>query len=324
MSVPSPELSSPFATGGGGHNFENHVQSAFVILMLSGGIVPCLPPFPIKMIKLQGKHDGYEMDDCIVFLEDRSGRHKPKLLAQIKHSVSITENDEVFADVIRAAWADFRNRSIFNPNSDALVLITGPLSATDTENARRILEWARHSATAQEFLDNVNLGKFSSEAKRTKLKAFRVQLQKANGGVDVGDDELWKFLKSFHLLGYDLDIFSGVTLSLLNSHIAQFAIDDVVELWTRVRSEVASFNQNAGTITIETLSKEVTAAFAQRLQQQTIPKELLEQKPPAAAPALPAGADYENALMFASLIGGWNEKIQGDAEAIKQLIDRND
>jgi len=252
MSVDTSRLSSPFATGGGGHNFENHVQSAFVVLMLAGGIIPCLPPFAIKMIKLQGKYEGYETDDCIVSVEDRSGRQKGKLLAQIKHAVSITENDEIFAEVIRAAWADFQNKSIFNATRDALALITGPLSATDTENARRILEWARHSATAQEFLDKVDLGQFSSEAKRNKLKAFRSQLQKANEGVDVGNENLWRFLKSFHLLGYDLDIVSGVTLSLLNSHIAQFAVDDVLELWTRVRSEVASFNENAGTITRET------------------------------------------------------------------------
>jgi hypothetical protein len=324
MSVATTELTSPFVTGGGGHNFEIHVQSAFVILMLSGGIVPCLPPFPIKMIKLQGKYEGYNTDDCIVFLEDRTGRQKPKLLAQIKHVVSVTENNKTFAEVIRAAWADFRNPSIFDPNCDAVALITGPLSATDTKNTRIILEWARHAGSAQEFLNKVNLSKLSSDAKQSKLNAFRVQLQKANGGVDVGDEELWKFLKMFHLLGYDLDIASGVTLSLVKSHIAQFTTDNVVELWTKVADEVSSFNQNAGTITVETLSKEIMGAFRQRLQQQTMPTELLEQKPPPPPSALPTGVDNETALMFASLIGGWNEKIQGDLEAIKELVKGND
>src|SRR5262245_11904015 len=256
MSDATTDLSSPFVTGGGGHNFEIHVQSVFVILMLSGGTVPCLPPFPIKMIKLQGKYEGYETDDCIVFLEDRTGRQKPKLLAQIKHVVSITERDETFAKVIRAAWADFISPSVFDPNCDALALITGPLNAADTENARTILEWARHAQSAEEFLNKVNLSKFSSDAKQSKLKAFRMQLQKANGDVDVGDENLWRFLKAFHLLAYDLDIASGVTLSLVKSHIAQFAADNVVELWAKVVDEISSFNQNAGTITTETLSRE--------------------------------------------------------------------
>ena len=105
--------------------------------------------------------------------------------------------------------------------------LSGPLSASDIENVRVVLERARHSATFQEFLDKVNLAKFSSDAQREKCEAFRVQLKAANKGVDVGDEQLWKFLKCFHLLGFDLDITSGVTLSLLNSHIAKFKCGDV-------------------------------------------------------------------------------------------------
>jgi hypothetical protein len=58
MSGELKQLSNPFSSGGGGHNFENHVQAAFVVLMLTGGIAPCVQPLPIKRIKLQGKYDG--------------------------------------------------------------------------------------------------------------------------------------------------------------------------------------------------------------------------------------------------------------------------
>lgn len=83
MSDEPAKLSNPFSTGGGGHNFENNVQAAFVILMLTGGVVPCLQPLPIKQIKLQGKYAGYDTDDFIVFAESRNGTQKAKLLAQI-------------------------------------------------------------------------------------------------------------------------------------------------------------------------------------------------------------------------------------------------
>ena len=59
--------------------------------MLTGGVVPCLRPWPIKKIKLQGKYAGYNTDDFIAFVEERTGEQKAKLLAQIKHSVAITE-----------------------------------------------------------------------------------------------------------------------------------------------------------------------------------------------------------------------------------------
>src|ERR1035437_310275 len=131
MSANVSQLSNPFSTGGGGHNFENSVQSAFVVLMLSGGVVPCLPALPIKQIILQGKYAGYDTDDFIVFVESQDGKRKAKLLAQIKHSISFTENDQIFGEVMQSAWSDFQNDKIFDRETDAIAIITGLLSAHD-------------------------------------------------------------------------------------------------------------------------------------------------------------------------------------------------
>src|SRR5580700_1937714 len=97
------QLSSPFATGAGGPLFENQVQTSFVILMLTGGICPCLRR-PITQIKLQGRYAGFHTEDFIAFAEEGNGRNKAKLLAQIKHSVSITARNPAFSDAIAAAW----------------------------------------------------------------------------------------------------------------------------------------------------------------------------------------------------------------------------
>src|SRR3972149_5244280 len=67
------QLSNPFSTGGGGGLFEAHVQASFVALMLTGGFAQCLPCWPIKKIKLQGKYAGYDTDDLIVFVEKPDG-----------------------------------------------------------------------------------------------------------------------------------------------------------------------------------------------------------------------------------------------------------
>lgn len=40
MSEEGAQLSNPFSTGGGGLNFERHVQAGFIVLMLTGGVVP--------------------------------------------------------------------------------------------------------------------------------------------------------------------------------------------------------------------------------------------------------------------------------------------
>jgi hypothetical protein len=183
------------------------------------------------------------------------------LLAQIKHEISITEKDETFSSVIQAAWSDFTDTSVFDPATDALALITGPLSKSDINNVRPLLEWARHSDDEIEFLNKVQTEHFSSDPKRTKLSVFKSHLTKANGGTEVSDKQLWQFMKAFHLLGYDLDAESGNTLSLIQSLIAQYSTDSPSSLWARIVDAVQLANQNAGTITLETLPQDIRAKF---------------------------------------------------------------
>ena len=261
MTESTKEQSNPFSTGGGGTNFETRVQAAFTVLMLTGCIAPCLPPYPITKLKLQGHYAGFATDDFIVFTKHIQTAKEAKLLAQIKHDIHITTNDETFAEVIKSAWNDFTGKE-FNKGSDALVLITGPLSATDTNNVRPILEWARSCENEKEFVDKINTHNFSSDAKRTKLEVFKKQLKMANSEIEVSDKQLWEFLKAFHLIGYDLDAEAGSTLSLLYSLIAQYSKDELeAHLWARIVDFVQTANQNAGTLVLETLPEDIRGAF---------------------------------------------------------------
>jgi hypothetical protein len=255
------QQSNPFSTGGGGPNFETRVQAAFTVLMLSGRIAPCLPPLPISKIKLQGLYAGFNTDDFIVFSKQPETEKEAKLLAQIKHDISITAGNTTFSEVIQSTWDDFNDEG-FDSSIDALALITGPLSATDINDVRPILEWARHAENEEEFFSKVNTANFSSDAKRKKLEAFKTHLKTANDETDVSDKQLWKFLKSFHLIGYDLDTESGSTLSLLHSLIAQYSNEGAPSLWARVIDAVQIANQNAGTITLETLPEDIRTAFS--------------------------------------------------------------
>jgi hypothetical protein len=255
------QQSNPFSTGGGGPNFETRVQAAFTVLMLTGRLAPCLPPFPITKIKLQGRYTGFNTDDFIVFSKHPETEKEAKLLAQIKHDISITAKNTTFAEVIQSTWNDFNDEN-FDSNTDALALITGPLSATDINDVRPILEWARHSEDEKEFFAKINTADFSSDAKRTKLEAFKMHLKTANDGTDVSPKELWEFLKVFHIIGYDLDTESGGTLSLLYALIAQYSNESALSLWARVVNAVQIANQNAGTINLETLPEDIRTVFS--------------------------------------------------------------
>jgi len=114
MNTNSKKLSSSISTGNAGALFEAHVQASFVTLMLTGGYAPCLPCWPIKEINLQGKIDGFDTDDLIVYVENSDTGERRKLLGQIKRSITITEGNDRFGEVILAAWNDFNNPKTFS------------------------------------------------------------------------------------------------------------------------------------------------------------------------------------------------------------------
>jgi len=251
--------SNPSSEGGLGTIFETRVQAAFVLLMLSGRVAPCLPPFPLIKLKLQGGYADFETDDFIAFA--KQGEKEAKLLAQIKHDTSITTGNKNFVTTVHRAWNDFNNPSLFNPKMDSIALVTGPLSATDIKHVRPVLEWARYCENEAEFFLKINKPGFASKEKKAKIEVFRTVLIEANG-TELSDQQLWSFLKSFHLIGYDLDQESGGTRSLLLSLIAQYAKGEPSSLWTKIVDAVQTANQNAGTITLETLPEEITSVFS--------------------------------------------------------------
>jgi hypothetical protein len=213
MSHIGKELSNPYSTGGGGIHFENRVQASFVVLMLTGGFSPCLPTWPIEEIILQGKYRGFDTDDLIIKTRQSGQNRQAKLLGQIKHLISITNRDKVFGEVMQAAWNDFNNTKVFNEETDAIALITGPLSATDTIHVRSLLGQALHSKNASDFIERISLARFTSNEQRNKLEVFKNHLKVANRNKELTDEQLFRFLRRFHLLIYDLDI-KGVTYSL--------------------------------------------------------------------------------------------------------------
>lgn len=311
------KLSNPFSTGGGGVHFEAHVQASFVVLMLTGGHAPCLPCWPIAEIKLQGKIDGFDTDDLVVVVENVNSKERRKLLGQVKYSISITQGSALFGEVIQAGWNDFNNPQVFTRGKDIIALITGPLSSTDKHNVSWLLNQARHTKNVDEFFRNVYQANFSPPKSAEKLEVIQHHLKAANGGNDVSRDELYDFLKHFHLLGYDLGNEFGVVLSLLHSHISQFQQQHPQWVWARIVDIVQTLNQNAGTITPDKLPDDLREAFKQKAVAE-MPEEFkaAQEKPKTDWTQHPDATH----LALAILIGSWQDKSQCDREAITQLL----
>jgi hypothetical protein len=310
------QISNPFSTGGGGMRFETQVQASFAVLMLATGFAPCLPCRPIRKIVLQAQWTKRKTDDLIVFTSHHDLSEERKLHVQIKHTLSFTEANTTFAEVIQAMWADFINAELFTRGKDALALVTGPLSATDIEDTRTILEWARHSASVDEFLTKVNKAKFSSNGKREKLKAFRHHVNAAAKDT-VSDDEFFQFLRHFHLLGYDLDVRSGVMHALLHTIVARHAPDTAESVWARVVQEVQSANQNGGTLTVEFFPDDLRELFGPAVRE-AMPTIITSTLPPTSALAWNT-PDFAPALVTMNLLGACDESHDADMAAVRAL-----
>jgi len=318
MSGSQKKLSNSFSTGGGGSHFEAHVQASFVVLMLTGGYAPALPSWPIVEIKLQGKIDGFDTDDLIVYVENPDSKRRSKLLGQVKHSIGFTIGNKILPEVIQASWDDFQNSEVFTKKRDIIALITGPLTETDFKNVSWLLDQARYTKDVTEFLRNVSRSKFSPSKATEKLDAFRYHLKNANNDVDLTNDELYEFLNHFYLLGYDLGKEGGVVLSLLHSHISQFNSSYPKWAWSRVVDIVQTWNQNAGTIVIDKLPDDIKDVFVQEAVA-SIPEDFVVPKTPATKGSL-GGHVSANAIAFANLFGSWDENNEADLEIIGGII----
>jgi hypothetical protein len=318
--VKKKRLSNSFSTGGGGGHFEANVQASFVTLMITGGYSPCLPRWPIVEVKLQGKIDGFDTDDLIVFVEDPESKERRKLLGQVKHAISITKGDKLFGEVLQAAWNDFNNSAVFVKDRDAIALITGPMSARDQHNVSWLLEQARRTKDAEEFYRRVEQTNFSPPYCGEKLEAIRFHLGTANGGEAVSNTRLYEFLRRFHLLGYDLDNDAGVALSLLHSHISQFHRKFPEWAWARIVEIVQTWNRAAGNITTAALPDDLLDVFRQQTRAvlEEFPKELAVTE---RMPATDWGSHPEATfLALALLVGTWNESNQSDIQEISTLF----
>ena len=194
-------IPSPLSTGGAGNNYENFVQSLFVLHMIIEKGICCFPDCTIQKIAIQGRYAGYQTDDCILFLLNTGTRTDHKLLLQIKKNVTITESDEWFKESIQAAWKDFNNDEIFNKLKDRIALVTSHLTKTDQNDVRTCLAWARHSVTAADFFQKVNT--VGSATKKKKIDVFRKILMLAGEKPEVSDDLLWQFLARYEIIVVD-------------------------------------------------------------------------------------------------------------------------
>jgi len=121
------------------------------------------------------------------------------LAAQVKLSLTISENDEECRKTFLALWADYNNSHLFDREKDRLALFVQLGTNTLLGDFGRLLDVASTSADPSDF--GVRLSEASRKVKEQE-KAIRAIV--ANGTTIVTDDGFLGFLKILSLGSYDL------------------------------------------------------------------------------------------------------------------------
>ncbi len=248
------EKGSVFQKGGGGTNFEQNVQTAFLVTMLVGGDVPCIQSSRISEIALQVTNRGYETDDLLVVAKSEDGEHR--MLIQVKHEITFTAKNELCKVVLSAFWKDYNNTYVFNKEKDKLVVVKSGLTKSERNHLKSVLNWANTHSTATDFVSEVN----RIEAKKEQLNVFRAVLKEANNNIELTDEELCNFLKCVDVLEYDFlnegSICKTYFLNLIKLCKNTTSALNEEDIWNSLYSYVSSINHSGGSVTLESVKEQ--------------------------------------------------------------------
>lgn len=242
---------SVFQKGGGGTNFEQLVQTAFMTTLIIRGNVPCIPSGELSEVAMQVTNRGYETDDFMATAKSTSGEHR--LLVQVKHDISFTADNEKFKEVINAFWKDYNNTSIFDKSRDKLIVVKNGLTKDERNHLKSLFNWALNHATETDFHLEVNRIK----AKKNRLDVFRSVLKEANDNTDLTDKEIWEFLKCVDVLEYDFlnegSIDKTYFFNLIKLSRSKTSTATESEIWNNIFSYASILNKDGGSATLESI-----------------------------------------------------------------------
>lgn len=208
------KISNAFSTGGGGVNFEQQIQAMFLLSLLIDGFCPAMNE-QTKKVHFQAKHLGHDVDDLVVITY--RNQSEGKMACQIKHSITATEKDKTFQEVICAAWNDF-NKEDFDRDRDRIALVTAQISNKAQQSLRFLHVEAIGAIDAEAFMERIDVPVFSNNDNQKMLAAIKECISLAKG-CEPTNEEVWKFCKAFILLLFDMDCAESVNRALSASLI---------------------------------------------------------------------------------------------------------
>ena len=193
---------SSSSTGGAGTAFEQQAGAMFLALLLTHGFPVVFRDCLVEEVAFQTRRLGWQTDDLLVTCSS-AHRGQRKLAIQVKRTFHATASSTDCKETFRGFWQDFKSANRFNPDCDAFVLVT--LNATQALQGGLglLLECARSSSDETDFADRLTQRGLYSQKVRNCYSIIKTIIE-ATEPESLNDGDFWRFLKSVHLLSWDL------------------------------------------------------------------------------------------------------------------------
>lgn len=264
---PQPDrVSSPVATGQGGAFFEQHVDAAFLALLLVRGIPPIFTDSQIVEVSFQTERLGRKTDDVLLRCQTGGGRTR-RLNGQVKKAFTVSASNEDCINTFRDFWTDFNDPDRFTRGDDAFALITRHGSTVLLEHFGASVDCARVATSAADFLQRLSTAGLLS----SKAVAYANEILTILTGASaspISNDDHWQFLRHVHVVSFDLNSSTRHTESLIRTMLAQTAtgVDGVgaaESTWLRLLELVGREGMpQSGTYTRQDLPEDLRARHA--------------------------------------------------------------
>lgn len=317
-------LSSPIATSGSGHSFEIDAQTLFAVLMLAHGRVPGFPNSEIIEIDQQKRVKGWNIDDFMLLLYNTDTNTQHKILFQAKQKIAISDNDD-FKEIIKAAYYDYCDNR-FNKQEDIIVLLCGALSRDEIDAISFIQDTASAHKSATSFFEEIRTARYANETCRDLIDVFKGVIQTI--AENVSDEEIFMFLKRFHVWSVDFQHNDGFLLALMHSYIV-IATNNTSPhiIWASVADFMERRNKNSGETGIDDFSDDIKKFFSDPkpyemptdLYANRLTTESNDNASYVSSTNRIHNHQYFKDFFYALLVGGWNENSVKDRSFIEKL-----
>ncbi len=252
---PRRGASSPTSTGPAGSLFEAQVAASYMLAMLAGAPPRGLPNALVESLQVQAAPEGLPMDDVVVHARDAAGS-TAILEIQVKRTVSFTQSDPVFADVVGQAASAHGGGGDQGHHELAVALSRSARTALGP--CHDVLMWARNT-TATQLFARLALRGVANEQMRAFAETFRSNLAKA--GAPSDDATTWGLLRRFQILPFDFDVAGSEWEQLMLERARRSLHDEEVHLagslWSRLVGHALALATTGGSVTTRELRQEL-------------------------------------------------------------------